>query len=271
MKRRRFLAAVGTGTRTAFAAGCVGRGPDAGAEPTDREFETATDDEPTDRVRDQETALAETTSVESNTTTNGGTPTESPTQSRTATETNGKGEGSTIQRRVSVANVEEVPERYQVDIDVELLESTVTAGHTARLRITTTNEGSRRKISIAEGKCGPFNRLSGLSETPGLILHRPSRTQWIDRAGNRWVRGSPGGRSARHRHVWLCKPSLCGWRVGRQPIPRLGRLPGRRLHDAWNLPLRGASADQTARRGVRSRTTTEFTWGFSLAVEKSQS
>ena len=108
MKRRRFLAAVGTGT--AFAAGCVGRGPDAGAEPTDRESETATDDEPTDRVRDQETALAETTSVESNTTTNGGTPTESPTQSRTATETNGKGEGSTIQRRVSVANVEEVPE-----------------------------------------------------------------------------------------------------------------------------------------------------------------
>ena len=188
MKRRWFLAAVGTGT--AFAAGCVGRGPDAGAEPTDREFETAID-EPTARVRDQETALAETTSVESNTTTNGGTPTESPTQSRTATETNGKGEGSTIQRRVSVANVEEVPERYQVDIDVGLLESTVTAGHTARLRITTTNEGSRRKISIAEGKCGPFNRLSGLSETPGLILHRPSRTQWIDRAGNRWLRDRP--------------------------------------------------------------------------------
>ena len=41
MKRLWFLAAVGTGT--AFAAGCVGRGPDAGGEPTDRESETAID------------------------------------------------------------------------------------------------------------------------------------------------------------------------------------------------------------------------------------
>jgi len=269
MKRRRFLAAVGTGT--AFAAGCVSRGPDAGAEPTDRESENRTHDESTARAGDRATTLAETTYAEGNTSTNGGTPTERTSPSETVAETNREGGGSTVQRRISLANVDGVPDEHQLNIEVELLESTVRATHSARLHVTTTNEGSKRKISIAEGKCGLFNRLSGLSETPGLILHRPSRTQWIDRAGSRWVRDRPAD-EVRVIATYGCVNRV--YAAGESVVNRYlvwddYQVDGYMTPGTYRFaePVRIKQPDA----GFEAEPTAEFTWGFSLAVEKSQS
>ena len=267
MKRRRFLAAVGT----AFAAGCVSRGPDAGAEPTDRESENRTHDESTARAGDRATTLAETTYVEANTTSNDGTPTEEPTQSKTAAETTGEREESAIQRRVSLANVDDVPEKYQLSIDVKLLESTVTAEHTARLRVTTTNEGPKRKISIAEDKCSLFNRMGGLSEQPGLILHRPSSTQWIDRAGNRWVRNRPSDEPrviaayGCMNRVYLTGESVVNQYLVWDDYQVDGYLSPGTYRFAEPVQIKSPNA------GFEAEPTAEFTWGFSLIVEKPQS
>lgn len=93
-----------------------------------------------------------------------------------------------VQRRMSLANVDEVREKYAVGIDAELSEETVTAAHTARLRVTVANEGEKRKLSAGEGMCNPFNREKGKSENPGLWLHEPEDTEWIERKGDRWTR-----------------------------------------------------------------------------------
>lgn len=94
-----------------------------------------------------------------------------------------------VQRRMSIARVDEVPQRYELKIGVKLLNGTVTAGNAAHLRVTVTNEGEKRRFSAGEGMCNPFNRDRGASETPGLWLHEPEDTKWLDRKGNRWMRG----------------------------------------------------------------------------------
>ncbi|WP_231184483.1 hypothetical protein [Haladaptatus sp. DYF46] len=93
-----------------------------------------------------------------------------------------------VQRRMSLAGVDEVPKKYGVRIDVELLNGAVTAADTAHLRVTVTNEGEKRRFSAGEGMCNPFNRDEGKSETSGLWLHEPKDTKWIERKGDRWTR-----------------------------------------------------------------------------------
>lgn len=260
MKRRRFLAGGVAGA--SLVVGCVGRGPDAGSGPDDRETETET---PTD---DGSTTVAETTYVEANTTANGRTPTEETPQSKTTAETDGEGEASAVQRRVSLAGVDDVPEKHQLTIDVELLESTVTAAHTARLRVTTTNEGPKRKISIMEDKCSLFNRTSGLSEQPGLMLHRPSRTQWIDRPGNRWVRDRPSN-EARVNAAYGCGNRIYS---GGESIINEYLVWDDYQVEGYMTPgtYRFAEPVRIKPPGAAFETepTAKFTWGFSLVVEE---
>ena len=91
------------------------------------------------------------------------------------------------ERRVTLVDVDDVPEKHAVTIDAELLEETVTPDHTARLRVTTTNEGEQRTVSISEGRCNLFNRQKGASEPSGLWLHRPESEKWMERRGDRWT------------------------------------------------------------------------------------
>ena len=100
----------------------------------------------------------------------------------------------TIQRRVSLAGADDIEREHDLRIEVEALETTITASHTAKLRVTTTNEGEKRRISIGTGACTLFNRSRGASEQPGLFLHSPGSDEWIERAGNRWTRDADPSR-----------------------------------------------------------------------------
>lgn len=78
-----------------------------------------------------------------------------------------------VQRRVGLAGVDSLPGDLDVSIDVILLEDTIMGNHTARMRVATTNEGSNRFFSVAEGGCSLFNRTRGESEDEALWLIGP--------------------------------------------------------------------------------------------------
>ena len=207
MNRRRLLRWLGVAGAGA-AAGCsnqegpatassTGRGPTrsptATASPTRRtatETPTRTEtasDSPTATERESVTETpSETETVNdspTDTDTESPTETESPTAEETGTPTPGEG----LQRTVSVASVDSVPSVYEVEMDVELLRSRITDARSAHLRITTTNTGSRRSISVAPDDCSLLNRSKGGSDQPsGLWLHDPDTARHIDRDGNRW-------------------------------------------------------------------------------------
>lgn len=172
-----------TGTATGTASPSPTRRP-ATDSPTDTDSPTATDAETaTDTPTDAETD-SPTTATESETETPQDTETDSPTpDEETATGTPHGG----LQRTVSLVSVDSVPTGFEVEIDAELLRSRVTDAEPARLRITTTNTGSPRSISVAPDDCSLLNRSKGGSDRPtGLWLHDPGQADRIDRNGNRW-------------------------------------------------------------------------------------
>jgi len=93
------------------------------------------------------------------------------------------------QRRVSLASQDTVPDEHQVRINVEVVEPVITHQHTARLRITTINEGPRRGISINKPGCHLLDRHKAGSDPPGLWLYTPGDIP--ERAGNRWIPDLP--------------------------------------------------------------------------------
>lgn len=87
-----------------------------------------------------------------------------------------------IQRRISLSAQDSIADEHQIRIDAEILEPTITESHTARIRITTTNEGSKRALPVASDGCELFNRAKrGSDEPPGLWLHNPASVENIDR------------------------------------------------------------------------------------------
>lgn len=184
-----------------------------------------------------------------------------------AASTTGDGE---IQRRVSLADQDSMADGGEIRVDVEVLEPTIADAHTARLRVTTTNEGAKRKISIGTDGCELFNRSHGGSDHPrGLWLHAAFITDHIDRKGNRWVADQPSdepraypaygclpkeydaGESVRNEYdVWddyqvdgYLEPDTYRWEED---------------VSIWNDPSTAGDADPD----------TTITWGFSLTVEK---
>lgn len=173
----------------------------------------------------------------------------------------GNSEGE-IQRLVSLESQDSVPDEYDVEIDVDVVRPLITDAETARLRITTTNTGSRKRLPVGEDRCVLFGRSKGGSDDPqGLWLHR---TENIDREENRWV----ADRSADERRWFLqyaCLPRTyeAGESVSNEyfvwddyQVP--GYLkPGRYR---WETGI-GIAPDDTDREGP-------LTWGFSLRIEE---
>lgn len=174
-----------------------------------------------------------------------------------------------VQRRVAIVDQDTVADEYDLRLDAEVVEPTITDAYTARLRVTMTNEGEKRGFARHAGDCGPFKEGEGGSDEPlGLWLHRPESATYIDREGDKWVadrppdqlRGAEGdecgivaydtGESQQWTYeVWddyqvsgYLEPDTYRW-------------------ESWF----GIWADPTA--NTSDEPSAEFTWGFSLAVE----
>lgn len=94
-----------------------------------------------------------------------------------------------LQRRITLAGSDVLPDEHGLRVDAAVAEPTVTADHPARIRIETTNAGPRRALSVGTGGCAIFNRGElGSDDPPGLWLHRPARAATVERARPRWVR-----------------------------------------------------------------------------------
>jgi hypothetical protein len=101
-----------------------------------------------------------------------------------------------------------------LSIEVKILEQTVTANHPARLRISTTNYGPKRALSIGTGHCRIFNRWDSHSNPVGLTLVSSNVSQvnsdsevdnTIGRKGNRWEADLPQVASPGYR-MYKCPP-----------------------------------------------------------------
>lgn len=116
-----------------------------------------------------------------------------PTETGTSSSATPYPEGE--QRRVSLDDQDTVPEEYDMEITVEVVDRVITHEQTARLRITTTNDGPERGISIQEPKCDLLDRHKAGSDPPGLWLYPPGRTPpengMAERNGNKWVADLP--------------------------------------------------------------------------------
>lgn len=92
-----------------------------------------------------------------------------------------------LQRHLALAGVDEVADDRELRIEAELLDAAITDAATARVRVTTTNEGPERGLSIGTDGCDLFNRTGGRSSPEGLWLYRADATDSIDRKDDRWV------------------------------------------------------------------------------------
>lgn len=175
-----------------------------------------------------------------------------------------------IQRRVSLADQDSVADDRELRIEVEVLEPTITLAHTARLRITTANDGAERKVSIGTDGCELFNRSRGGSDRPrGLWLHAAFITDHIDREDHRWVADLPPeepraypaygclpkeydtGESVRNEYdVWD------DYQVDGYLVPDTYRWEEE--VSIWNEPSTAGNGDPDS----------TIIWGFSLTVEQ---
>lgn len=180
--------------------------------------------------------------------------------------------GGDVQRRMSLAGVDDVPDEHELTIDVELLESIVTAAHTAHLRVTATDESSRkRRLTIGTGRCNLFNRGKGQSRPKGLWLHAPSSTESIDRVGERWTADRDPD-AARGFPMYGCgyppaihdEPIVNEYLVWDDYRVEGYMSPGTYRFET-SIQVGGGSPISTATTATEPEA--EFTWGFALAVE----
>ncbi|MDX1747120.1 MAG: hypothetical protein R3324_14375, partial [Halobacteriales archaeon] len=96
-----------------------------------------------------------------------------------------------LQRRVSIAEEDPVPEGYDVHVVARLLEATITDEHTARIRITVTNEGPEREIAVSTGGCALLNRYGQSSRPRGVWLARGEDLGYVSENGPEWIAEPP--------------------------------------------------------------------------------
>jgi hypothetical protein len=96
-----------------------------------------------------------------------------------------------LQRHISLAREESVPDTCPVRVETEVLKSTITDTHTARIRVTITNDGPAREISVSTGGCSLFNRWSQTSQPRGLWLGFADEPQYVTKQGPQWVADPP--------------------------------------------------------------------------------
>ncbi len=187
------------------------------------------------------------------------------------------GNSGSHQRRVSVADQDSLVDDHAVRIAPEVLEPEITDEHTARVEITTTNEGPKRALSVDTGDCAPFNRGErGSDDPPGLWLHDPNRAGGIDRDDPRWVRDAPADRN-RGFDAYGC--SLRVYEPGESVATEYVVWDDYRVDGyldpgtyRWETDVEIYSMDavevqtgSTARRD--GDPDASVTWGFSLAIE----
>lgn len=171
-----------------------------------------------------------------------------------------------VQRRVALASQDSVADDHEIRIDVEILQPTITATHTARLQITTTNKGPKRAISIGTDGCALFSRSDGGSdEPPGLWLHSYESAENITRDGNRWVRDNPTEQPRRflaygcHPKEYDAGESLTNEYVVWDDFLVDGYLEPGTYRWEENVSIQDEESD--------SGEPATITWGFSLTVE----
>ncbi len=173
----------------------------------------------------------------------------------------------TDERRVTVADVDDVADEHDVRIEVELLEPVANAEHPPRLAVTTTNLAPERAISVSEDGCCLFNRMKAGSDDPtGLWLPPPDALAPEDRTGERWV---PETRGRRGYALYGCNPrtypggaSLTNEYEVWDDYQHRGYFPPGTYRweeqvEVWKDPRARSGDDPSA----------TFTWGFSLSVE----
>lgn len=70
-------------------------------------------------------------------------------------------------RTVALVAQDEVGETHHLDIQVEMVEPTISSSQTARIRVTTANRGGKRALSVGSAPlCDIFNRADGGSDDP---------------------------------------------------------------------------------------------------------
>jgi len=252
-----------TGTATGTASTTPTRRP-ATDSPTGIDSPTATDAETaTDTPTDTETDSPTETATEAETPQD--TETDSPTpEEETATETPHEG----LQRTVSVASVDSVPAGFEVEMDAELLRSRVTDTATAHLRITTTNTGSSRSISVAPDDCSLLNRSKGGSDRPaGLWLHDPESAQHIDRDGNRWEADRDADEPRAYAAYGCLKKEYAGGESVENEYVLWSdyRVEGYMEPGTYRWEEEVSVSEGETPTGTADENS--FTWGFSLTVE----
>jgi hypothetical protein len=171
-------------------------------------------------------------------------------------------------RTVSLSSVDDIATEHRVSIDVGLLEENVTDEHTARLRVTTTNEGEPRRLSVGDRMCAIFNREGEMSDPEGVWLYRPEETQWLEREGPRWEHdGNPNSERAYAAYGCLPRKYETGESVATDYLLwddfRVdGYLPPATYR--WEVPIRVWNDREG---GYSDAPVAAFTWGFSLSID----
>ncbi|WP_276258370.1 hypothetical protein [Haloglomus litoreum] len=172
----------------------------------------------------------------------------------------------TDERRVTLAEVDDVPDEHEVRMEVEMLETVANADHPPRLTVTTTNEGPEQAISGGSDMCHLFNRSRAGSDDPeGLWLYRADDADDIDRRGGRWVPDRTGRRAYAmygcSRRLFAADESLTNEYEVWDDYRNRGYFPPGTYRWAERVevlddPRSDADTDPAT-----------FTWGFSLSVE----
>lgn len=179
-------------------------------------------------------------------------------------------EPSTDDRIVSIAAVDTVPATHDIELSVELVDDTSTAASPAQIAVSTTNQGQRRALSVAPGKCSLFNRRAGGSDDPpGLWLHDPGRRDHISTEGDRWVADRPPDQPrAFPDYGCLPKTYAHGETLSNDyDIWDDYREPGYMLPDTyrWVQDVRVYDADDDSHDELGS-----FDWGFTLRIDPTE-
>lgn len=195
-------------------------------------------------------------------------PTHNPSTSPTPTPTTATDEAR--QRTVSLEHQDEVPKRHQVSVVVEVLEPAITAAHTARIRVTTTNEGPARSLSVGPDMCNLFNRNRAGSDDPkGLWLHQPEDSPDAQRKGERWVLDRPQSQP-RAFATYGCLPRAYESAESVSTAYAVWddyRIEGYLQPGTYRWEEEIQIWDDTDAKDTDSPSAT-FMWGFSMSVEK---
>jgi hypothetical protein len=176
-----------------------------------------------------------------------------------------------LQRLVTLDSVDDVDDTHDVNIDVGLVTGRITTDQPARLRITTTNLGERRLLSVSEERCGLFGRSRGKSRPQGLWLYRPEEAESLEREGTRWrrVTDDETGDCSHGSANFACSPRPydSGKSVTTEYVVWSDYCVDEYMTPGtyrWEVPVAIYDAETTG----ADEPTAEFDWGLSLRVQR---